>query len=65
MTNQNNQQILVPTKRNDRIVATKVCDFIRMNPPKFFGSQAGKDPQKLIDEVNKIFGVMSVTGSNS
>ena len=65
MTNQNNQQVLVPTNRNDRLVATIVCDFVRMNPPKFLGSQVCKDPKKLIDEVKKIFVVMSITGSNS
>ena len=64
MTNQNNQQVLVPTNRNDRLVAARVCDFVRMNPPKFLGSQVCKDPQKFIDEVKKIFGVMSVTGSD-
>ena len=61
MTNQNNQQVLVLTNRNDRSVAAKFCDFVRMNPPKFSGSQIGKDPQMFIDEVEKIFGVMSVT----
>ena len=42
----------------------RVCDFVRMNPPKFLGLQVGKDPQKFIDEVNKIFGVMQVTSSD-
>ena len=42
----------------------RVCDFVRMNPPKFLRSQVGKDPQNFIDEVKKIFGVMSVTGSD-
>ena len=64
MTNQNNQQVLVPTNRIDRSMAARVCDFVRMNPPKFLGSQVGKDPQKFIDKVKKIFGVMSVTGSD-
>ena len=58
MTNQNNQQVLVPTNRIDRSMAAKVCDFVRMNPPKFLGSQVCKDPQKFIDEVNKIFAVI-------
>ena len=49
MTNPNNQQVLVPTNRNDRLVATIVCEFVRMNPPKFLGSQVGKDPQLFID----------------
>ena len=64
MTNQNNQQVLVPTNRNDRLVAATVCDFLRINPPKFIGSQVGKDPHKFIDEVKKIFGMMSVTSSD-
>ena len=42
-----------------------VNDFVRINPTKFLGSQDGKDPQKFIDEVKKIFCVMSVIGSNS
>ena len=46
-------------------MAARVFDFVRMNTPKFLGSQVGKNPQKFIDEVNKIFGVMSVTGNNS
>ena len=58
ITKQNNQQVLVPTNRNDQLVAAKVCDFVRMNPPMFFGSQVCTDPQKFIDEVKKIFGMM-------
>ena len=64
MTNQNNQQLLVPINRNDRLVAARVCDFVRMNPSKFLGSHFGKDPQKFIDEVKKLFSVMSITGSD-
>ena len=45
-------------------MAARVCDFVRMNPPEFSGSQVGQDPQKFIDNVNKIFGVMSVTCSD-
>ena len=63
MANQNNQQVVVPTNRIDRSMAAKVCDFVSMNPSKFLGSHIGKDPQNFIDEVKKIFGVMSVTGS--
>ena len=64
MTNQNNQQVLVPTNRIDRSMETRVCDFVRMNPSKFLGSHVGKDPQKFIYEVQKIFCVMSVTSSD-
>ena len=64
MTNQNNQQVLVPTDRNDRSMAARVCDFIRMTPSKFLGSHVGKDSQKFIDEVKKIFCVISVISSD-
>ena len=64
MTNHNNQQVLVPTNRNDRLVAARVCDFVKMILLKFVGSQVSKDPHKFIDKVKKIFGVMSVTGSD-
>ena len=44
-------------------MATRVYNFIRMNLSKFLGSKVGKDPQKFINKVKKIFGVISVTGS--
>ena len=43
MTNKNNQQIQVPTNRNDRLVASRGCDFVRMNATMFLGSLVGKD----------------------
>ena len=55
MTNQNNQQVLVPTNRIDRSMTSKVCDFVWMNSSKFLGSHVGKDSQKFIDEVKNIF----------
>ncbi|WMV45774.1 hypothetical protein MTR67_039159 [Solanum verrucosum] len=64
MTNQNNQQVQVPSNRNGGSVAAKVYDFVRMNPPEFLGSQVDEDPQTSIDEVKKIFGVMQVTGNS-
>ena len=44
-------------------MVARFCDFVRMNPPMFLGLQVCKDPQKFIDEVKKIFDVMSITGS--
>ena len=64
MTNQNNQQVLVPTNRIDRSMETRVCDFVRINSSKFLESHVDKDQQKFIDKVKKIFGVMSVTHSD-
>ncbi|XP_049397218.1 uncharacterized protein LOC125861341 [Solanum stenotomum] len=51
VTNQNNQQVLVPTNAKDGSVAAMDRDFFRMNPPEFLGSQVGDDPQNFIDEV--------------
>ena len=64
MTNHNNQQVLVPTNRNDRLVAARVCDFVKMILLKFLGSHVCKDPQMFIDEVMKIFDVMQVNYSD-
>ena len=55
MTNKNNQQVLVPTSRNDQSMAARVCDFVRMNLSMLLGLHVGKDPQKFIDEVKKYF----------
>lgn len=45
-------------------MAARVQDFVRMNRPKFLGSQVGEDPQNFIDEVKKIIGVMQVTSND-
>ena len=36
------------------------CDFVRMNPPEFLGSQSNEDHQNFMDEIKKIFEVMKV-----
>ncbi|WMV29404.1 hypothetical protein MTR67_022789 [Solanum verrucosum] len=57
-------EVPIPTNGNGGSMAGKVHDFVRMNPPEFVGSQVGEDPQKFIDEVKKIIGVMQVTGND-
>uniref|UniRef100_M1DXH3 Gag-pol protein n=1 Tax=Solanum tuberosum TaxID=4113 RepID=M1DXH3_SOLTU len=64
VANQSNHQVRVPANDSGGSVAARVCNFVRMNPPEFLGSQVGEDPQNFIDEVNKIFGVMQVTGND-
>ncbi|KAH0633434.1 hypothetical protein KY284_036220 [Solanum tuberosum] len=64
LTNHNNQQVPVPTNANHGSTITRVSGFVRMNPPEFLASQIGEDPQNIIDEVKKIFGVMQVIGND-
>ena len=42
-------------------VEARICDFDRINPLEFLGSQANEDPQNFLDEIKKIFEVMQVT----
>ncbi|XP_004234861.1 uncharacterized protein [Solanum lycopersicum] len=41
--------------------ASRICDFMRMNPPNFHGTKVDEDPQSLIDEVFKVVDAMGVT----
>lgn len=42
MTTQANQGVFVPS--NATTSASRVRDFIRMNPPEFYGSKVDEDP---------------------
>ena len=57
MTNLNNQQVPVAKNANVRSPATRVLDFVWVNPPEFLGLLIGEDLKSLIDNF-KIFGVM-------
>ena len=46
---------------NGGLAATKVRDFVRMNPLEFLGSQTGDDPQNFLDKIKKIFELIQVT----
>ncbi|MCQ8086693.1 retrotransposon gag domain-containing protein, partial [Salmonella enterica] len=46
---------------NEGTMASKLRDFVRMNPPVFLGSKVGEDPQELLDEVYKVVSAMGVT----
>ena len=41
--------------------ASRIRDFIRINPPTFFGSKVEEEPQGFIDEVFKVVDVMGVS----
>ncbi|KAH0754464.1 hypothetical protein KY290_024734 [Solanum tuberosum] len=40
--------------------ASRVRDFVWMNPPEFYGSKLDEDPQEFIDEVHKILAIMGM-----
>lgn len=40
--------------------AFRVRDFMRMNPPEFYGSKVNEDPHELIDEAYKLMTIMGV-----
>ncbi|WMV50725.1 hypothetical protein MTR67_044110 [Solanum verrucosum] len=42
-------------------MASRVRDFMRMNPPKFNGSKVEENPQEFIDKLYKILDIMGVT----
>ena len=42
-------------------MASHLSDFTRMNPPKFFESKFGEEPQEFLDEVYKILFAIGVT----
>ena len=48
---------------NSGSAATSFCDFVRMNPPEFLGSQTNKDPQNFLDKIKKILEMMQGTGN--
>lgn len=50
-----------PVNPNFGIVASKVSDFTRMNPLKFYISKVEEVPQEFIDEVDKVLMIMGMT----
>lgn len=57
MANQVNQGVQAPHAPTP---GSRVRDFMRMNPPKFYGSKVDEDPQEFIDEVYKVLAIMDV-----
>ncbi|XP_016581673.2 uncharacterized protein LOC107879059 [Capsicum annuum] len=49
-----------PLQENNSAAAL-IHDFMQKNPPKFYGSRAGENPQMYIDEMKKITQIMYVT----
>lgn len=57
MTNQVNQGAKAPYAPTSR---SRVRDFMRMNPSKFYGSKVDEHTQEFIDEVYKVLAIMGV-----
>src|SRR5688572_7694477 len=53
--------ITMQASRNLTTPASRVRDFMRMNPPVFFGSKVEEDPQEFVDQLLKILNIMGVT----
>lgn len=60
----NNQ---APTANHQRgnVTAAGIRDFLRMNPPEFYGSGTDEDPQLNLEEVRKITNVMDILEEES
>ncbi|XP_047269110.1 uncharacterized protein LOC124898921 [Capsicum annuum] len=62
---QANTQATIPPSLGNNFAVAWVRDFMRMNPPEFFGSKVGEDPQMYLDEARKITQIMHVTEEES
>ncbi|KAF3629505.1 putative pre-mRNA-processing protein 40A-like isoform X2 [Capsicum annuum] len=51
--------------QGDDLVTARIRDFMRMNPPEFYGSKSDEDPQLFLEEVWKITQVMHVSEEHS
>ncbi len=60
MTNRKNR-VQVPLNVNGGSTKERFSDFVRINPPKFLGSQTSEDPKNFMYKIAKIFRVMQVT----
>ncbi|KAF3676518.1 putative zinc finger CCCH domain-containing protein 19-like isoform X2 [Capsicum annuum] len=62
---QTHVQAAVSPLQEGNSTAARFCDFMRMNPPEFYGSKTGEDPQMYLDKVKKITQIMHVTEEES
>ncbi|KAK4708837.1 hypothetical protein R3W88_029762 [Solanum pinnatisectum] len=46
--------------RQNEVDISRICEFLKMNPPSFTGSSTVEDPENFIEELKKVFEVMHV-----
>ena len=63
VANQNNQ-VQDHVNENGWSITNRVCDFVRINPPKFIGSYTSEYIHNFLDEIKNIFEVMQANGNN-
>jgi len=55
------QNAATPSTVQEEAAGSRVSDFLHMNPPVFTGSRVTEDPQRFIDEINRILRVMHIS----
>ncbi|KAH0706063.1 hypothetical protein KY285_010594 [Solanum tuberosum] len=62
---QRQEDPIAGTSGVDRAAGTRIRDFLNLDPPSFTGSDPNEDPQDFIDQIQRTFDVMHVSGKEA